>query len=190
MWQRAAALGTNSPLGSGAEHGSSAPVDQTSIFSAISSASSISVLKGVETDATNPLTDKTSVLPGRQMPVGATTAWEQALAKLSVADAKVVIQRLTGHLRQLEANGPASLPLTDVGAVNCIAVGRHVLHAQSDEVATTQLAIDGQIEERQVANAPFQLQPGADGPDMADPQRRLRATVLALGAGRSASGWV
>jgi hypothetical protein len=55
------------------------------------------VLERVQADAADPLTDETSVLPRRQVPIGAATAPEQALAKLSAADAKLVVQRLPGH---------------------------------------------------------------------------------------------
>jgi hypothetical protein len=42
----------------------------------------------------DPLAGKPSVLACRQMPIGVPTAWEQALAKLSTADRKVVVDRL------------------------------------------------------------------------------------------------
>ena len=117
------------------------------------------------------------------MLIGAATAGKQALAKLSAADPKVVVHRLPGHLGQLEANRTTGLALPDVGAVNRVAVGCHVVDAESDEIAPAQLAIDREIEERQVSHAPLQLQSGTDGPDMADPQWRLRASELTLGAG-------
>ena len=93
--------------------------------------------------------------------------------------------RLTGHLRQLKANGTAGLPLTDVGAVNRVAVRGHVIDSESNEIAAAQLAIDCEVEERQVPHAPLQLQSGTDGPDMTDPQRWLWTPELAFVAGRS-----
>ncbi len=126
------------------------------------------------------LADETSILACRQVLIGAATAWEQALAEPSAADAKVVVERLPGHFRQLEANRPTGLPLPDVGAVNRVAVGGHVIDAESDEIAAAQSAIDGEIEERQVPFTPLQLQSGTDGPDTADPQRWLRTPELAL----------
>jgi hypothetical protein len=96
------------------------------------------------------------------MPIGSATAWEQALAKLSTADPKVVVHRLPRHFGQLEANRATGLPLPHVGAVNRVTIGRHVVDAESNEVATAQFAIDGKIEQRQVAYAPLQLQSGTD----------------------------
>jgi len=40
--------------------------------------------------------------------------------------------------------------LTDIGPVDGIAVGRYVINAQSDEITAAELAIDSQIEHRQV----------------------------------------
>jgi hypothetical protein len=145
------------------------------------------VLEWIQADAADPLGDKTSILARRQMSIGSATAWEQALAKLSAPDPKVVVQRLLRHLGQLEANWPTGLALPDIGAVDRVAVGRHIIDLESNEIAAAQLAVDGEIEERQVPHAPLQLQSGTDGPDMANPQWWLRAPELAFGAGRTAS---
>jgi hypothetical protein len=127
------------------------------------------VFAWVQADAADPLTDETSVLACRQMPIRPTTAWEQALAGLSIADPKVIVNSLPRYFGQLEANRPTGLPLSDVGSVNCVSVGRYVIDAESDKIAAAQLAIDGEVEKRQVTYPPLHLQPGTDGPDMADP---------------------
>src|SRR5262249_10419344 len=80
-----------------------------------------------------------------------------------------------------------------VGTIDGVAVGCHVVDPQCDQIAATQLAVDGKIEQRQVARAPLQLQLGADRPHVAGPQGRLRAGELALVPHRSirpgAWGW-
>jgi hypothetical protein len=86
------------------------------------------------------------------------------LTKFSAADPKVVVQCLPGHVGQLETNRPTGLALPGVCAVNRVAVGCHVIDVERHEIAAAQLAIDGEIEERQVADASFQLQSGTDGP--------------------------
>ena len=126
------------------------------------------VLERVQADAADPLADETSILACRQLQIGSATACEQALAKLSTADPKVIVHRLPRHFGQLESNRAAGLPLPYVGAVNRVTIGRHVVDAESDEIAAAQFAIDGEIEQRQVAHAPLQLQSGPDGPHMAD----------------------
>jgi hypothetical protein len=118
--------------------------------------------------------------------IGAATAHKQALTELATADPKVVVQCLSGHFGQLEANGSTSLALPYVGAVNRVAVGCHIIDAKRDEITAAQLAIDREIEECQIPHAPLQLQLGPYGPNMADSQGRLWASKLALGARRSA----
>jgi hypothetical protein len=83
-------------------------------------------------------------------------------------------------LRQLEPDGPTRLSLAHIGAIDRVAVGRYVIDTKRNEIASAQLAVDGQIEERQVARAMFELQLGADQPHVRRPQRRLRASELAL----------
>jgi hypothetical protein len=48
-------------------------------------------------------------------------------------------------LGQFEPHRPTGLPLAHVGAVHCVAVRRHIIDAQCDEIASAQFAIDRQI---------------------------------------------
>jgi len=120
------------------------------------------ILERVQADPADPLGDKASVLACRQMVFGLPATWEQALANLPAAHPEMVIHRLPRHFGQLKPNRPTGLALPDVGAVNRVAVGCHVIHEKSDEIAAAQLAVDGEIEERQVAHASLQLQPRTD----------------------------
>jgi len=52
-------------------------------------------------------------------------------------------------------------PLAHGRPVHGVAVGRNIIDPDGDNVAASQLAVDRQIEQRQIANAPLQLQPGA-----------------------------
>ena len=74
---------------------------------------------------------------------------------------------------RLKANEPAGLSLADIGSVNRIAVGRHVIDAQCDEVKATQFAVNGEIEHGQVPRAFLQIQLGAYRPHVTGPQGRL-----------------
>ena len=84
------------------------------------------------------------------------------MARLTATKSKIVVDGLTGHLGQLEADGTARLPLAHIGAVERVTVWRHVIDAKGDKVAASQFAVDCKIEERQIARAQFQLQSGAD----------------------------
>lgn len=61
-----------------------------------------------------------------------------------------------------------------------MAVGRHVVDAQSNEIAAAQFAVYGEVEESQVACTPFQLQLGMDQPHVPGPERRLDLFILPL----------
>jgi hypothetical protein len=132
------------------------------------------------------LCDKARALTGRQVLIGAATAGEQALTELATTDPKIVVQCLPGPFGKLEANGPPGLALANIGAVKCVAVGRDVIDAKRDEIAAPKLAIDCEIEERQIPHAPLQLQLGPYGPDMAYLPWRLWASEHALNTGRPA----
>lgn len=114
------------------------------------------------------------------MLIRATAAQEQALPRLPVADPQIVVQCLPCHLGQLEPNRPAGLPLANVGTVDGAAVRRHVIDAKGDKVAAAQLAVDGEIEERQITRALLQLQLGSEAPYVPGPQWRLGTGELAL----------
>jgi hypothetical protein len=63
-----------------------------------------------------------------------------------------------------------------------------VIDPQSDNVAPTQLAIDGQVEHRQVTNPTVDLELGPDGPNMLQSQWRLGAMRLPLFHGARLEG--
>ena len=69
------------------------------------------------------------------------------------------------------------LLLTDRGTLNRVSV---CLNPQSDDIATAQLAIDGEIEKRQIALAIGHLKLGTDRPDVLRRQRWFSASQLAF----------
>jgi hypothetical protein len=52
------------------------------------------------------------------------------------------------------------------GDDRAVPIGSDVLELQGDEIAAPQLTVDGQIEHGQVLDASFDLEPGADRPDV------------------------
>jgi hypothetical protein len=55
-----------------------------------------------------------------------------------------------------------------------------VIDPKSNEIATTQLAVDGEVEQRQIALAVLELQPDANGPDLLRLKRALLADETAF----------
>ena len=84
------------------------------------------------------------------------------------------------HLGQFEPDGAAGLALPDSCAVDGVAIGCHVIDPQRYQITAAQLAIDGEVEQCQIASAVLKLQLGPDGPHVAGPQRRLGTGELAL----------
>ena len=65
-------------------------------------------------------------------------------------DLEVVIDSLPGLLGQFEPDGLSGLLLAHCRAINDITAGSNILDLQGDDIAAAQLAIDGEIEHRQI----------------------------------------
>src|SRR5262245_1248437 len=70
------------------------------------------VFEGIKPDAADPLGNEPGVLSCGQMLIAAVTTREHALARLAATDPKMLVERLPGHLGQLEPNGTTGLALT------------------------------------------------------------------------------
>src|SRR5262249_45070010 len=123
----------------------------------------------VEPDPAYPFGDQPRILSRGQSMITSAATGEQAFPWSVAARAQILVQRLPRDLRQLEPDRPTSLPLADIGAVDGVAGGCHVIHPQGDEIAATELAVDRQIEHRQVTGAFLKLQLRAYRPNMAWP---------------------
>jgi hypothetical protein len=100
---------------------------------------------------------------------------------------------LPGLFGDLKPYRPAGLLLADRRSLNGVSVRGNILDFETDDIATTQFAVDGKIEQRQVALAVRHLKFGAYRPDVFWPERRLRPGQLALvprGTLRHNWGWI
>jgi hypothetical protein len=73
-------------------------------------------------------------------------------------------------------------------AVDGVAVWGHIRDPEADHIATTQLAINREIEEGQVSYPAVELQPGPNGPDVFRLERRLLPCELPLVPGAMVGG--
>ena len=78
--------------------------------------------------------------------------------------------RLPGLVGQLEPHRLPGLVLQDDGAMGNGAAGGDVTDATVDHVAAAQLAVDGEVEEGEVAQLIGELRADPDGPDLAQLQ--------------------
>jgi hypothetical protein len=83
-------------------------------------------------------------------------------------------------LCNLEADGLLRLVLHHQGAGDGMATMRHVADLQSDKVTASELAVDGEVEHCQLADAMFKVEPNPEGPDFLQLERRLGVNKLAL----------
>jgi len=134
----------------------------------------------VEANRRKPVRDESGILPGGHAAVVITTAAEKKFTRFLASGFDVIVDRLPRLLRQLESDGPTGLLLPHCGTIDRIPARCNVLDPKCDDIAAPQLAVDCQIEHRQVSRPSLHLQSGTDRPYMFWPQRWLLADKLAL----------
>ncbi len=81
---------------------------------------------------------------------------KQKFSRLFTSGLQVVVDGLTGLVRQLELDGPPRLLLPHCCAVHRITVWGNVLDPYGHDVTAAKLAIDGQIKQGKVTYSPLQ----------------------------------
>jgi len=95
---------------------------------------------------------------------GSTPTGEQIVAWLLVGSLHILVDCLPCCLGQFELDRPAGLPLPDASPINRITARCNVIDLKFNDIATTKLAIDGEIEESKVADTTLHLKLGPDRP--------------------------
>src|SRR5208282_466543 len=147
----------------------------------------------IEPNATYPVAEETGILSGREALLGPTLCGKKELSLPPVCHAEAFIHSLPGLFRDFEPHRPAGLLLPDRRSLNGVSVRGNILDLKSDNIATAQLAVDGEIEQRQVALAVCHLKFAADRPDVFWPQRRLgsgQLTLVPRGTLGRNGGWI
>ena len=141
----------------------------------------------VKPDACHPVGKKASILAGCHRSIAPTAPGEQVLTWPLAGFLQEVVNGLSGLIRQLELDWSSGLLLPDGRAIDRIAIRSDILDPQGDDVATTQLAVDREVEKGKVARSSFYQEPGSDGPNLVWPQRRFGSDQLSLVPGYPAS---
>src|SRR5579862_6699664 len=94
-----------------------------------------------------------SVLPRGHTSFLPSVSCEQELAGLLSGCPDVTVNRLAGLFGQFEPDRTPGLYLAHGCPIDVIAIRRNVLDLESDDIAASQLAVDGQIEHRQITLA-------------------------------------
>jgi hypothetical protein len=126
------------------------------------------------------LRDEACVLPGCHAPLAAALAAEQEMAWPSACNANVVVDCLPRLLCHFEANRLSRFLLSDRCPINGGSMGGNVFDLERDDIATAQLAVDGQIEHCQIARLSCTLKPGAYQPDVLRLERLLCSDYFAF----------
>src|SRR4029077_7515587 len=104
----------------------------------------------IESDAGEPLGQKPRVLAGGHA-LSQPPAREQKLARFLARQLDVVVDGLSGWVGQLKPGGACGVFLAHACAIDGIAIGCNVIDFHCDDVAAPELAIDREIEQREVA---------------------------------------
>ena len=97
-------------------------------------------------------------MAGREITPRAFSTSEKEISSLSVFPPNITVERLPCLFGDFETDWVPRLFLTHGCSVNCVAVGCYVFDFDRHHVTTPQLAIYCQIEQGEVALAPFKLQ--------------------------------
>jgi hypothetical protein len=120
----------------------------------------------IQSNTSYPLGDEPCILPGCHAPLTATLAAEQELAWHPARGTDVVVDGLPRLLCHFEANRLSRFLLSDRCSINGTSMWGNIFDLESDDIAAAQLAVDGQIEHRQIAHLPCTLKPSAYQPDV------------------------
>ena len=74
----------------------------------------------------------------------------------------------------------ARLVLDDRRPVSHVAARSYVIDSKADEIAAAQLAVDGEVEQRQIAFAALDLKSDTNGPDLFRPKGTLLTNETAF----------
>jgi hypothetical protein len=100
----------------------------------------------IEPDPAYPVADEACILPDREALAWLTLRSKKKFSALPVRHTEVIVDCLPGLFGDLKPYRPAGLLLADRRTLNGLSVWGNVLDFESDDIATTQLAVDGKIE--------------------------------------------
>ena len=107
-------------------------------------------------------------------------AWEQEVLGLQSGGLDPLLHGVTGSWRDLELNGSLGLVLHHDGPRGELVAVADVADLEGNEVTSAKLAVDAQVEKREVAYSILHLKTNSKCPDVLELERGLLADDLAL----------
>ena len=92
--------------------------------------------------------------------------WKRVIAYRSAATLQPGKQARTNICRQLELYRPTGLLPDDDRPGSDLSTGNHISDLNFNEIAATQLAVEGEIEKRTVAKSTFAIKEEANSPNL------------------------
>jgi hypothetical protein len=130
-----------------------------------------------KTDGGHPLIHQPSILPGALMIVRISSAGKHEVLYRAPSPLEPCQQACSGIARDLELHRSAGLLLDHHRPGANVVTGDQRTDLEFDQIAAAQLAVDGRIKQRSVANATRAIQEEPDGPNLPDLERSLRANL-------------
>jgi hypothetical protein len=124
--------------------------------------------------------DDASVLPSREVRSGSETAREQVAPVPEFDLRQPIMDRGPGLLHDFELDRSPCLFLDHGATVSHPAASAYVVDLQADEIATSELAVDREVEQGKISFPTLQLKPNPNGPDIFRLERALLADQAAL----------
>src|SRR5271154_890120 len=138
------------------------------------------VRRRVKPNRLHPGPNDPGILPGRKMGRLRNAAWKEVLLWLQMGGADPGGDRGPGLLGDLKLHWSLGLLLHDNRAGRNMATLNQIVNAQPDQITPSQLAVDGEVKQREFPGPMIQLQSNPDGPDLLQLQRRFLAEQLAF----------
>src|SRR5208337_4350443 len=129
----------------------------------------------IESNRPRPGTNDPGVLPSRKMRRRQHAARKEELLRLQMGRRDPGSDRVPRLLGDLKLHRSLRLLLHDNRAWSDMNALDHITNAKPDQVASAQLAVDGEVEQREFTSSMIELQSNPDGPDFFQLKGRLLA---------------
>ena len=136
--------------------------------------------RGVEVNHADPAFHDPSILTRRDVSRWSGSTEEKPRIVAQSGARYPLLNRLTRMLRDLESDGLAGFLLNDRGPRHDGFAVNHVARSQLHQIAGSQLAVDRQIEKREIAYSALDFQQDPDGPDFLGLQGRFLSDDFAF----------
>jgi len=132
-----------------------------------------------QSDPGDPLINKTSILPSADMIGMIDPTWKDEVVERAAAAFEPCQNAAASGFKELELNRSPGLLLNDDRAGTNPATADEIADLDFNDVASSELTIDCEIEHRAVSKPPLSIQPEPDGPDLLWLQRAFAAKLPA-----------